>query len=171
MKLQRLLTSGILILTCLQIEAQNQQDVTSYIINPSFETTSSGWALTNLSRQSNSQFTKKAGTYYMEKWTAKGNGAGSASARQTLKALPTGVYKLTVGAQNIDQNTTSRQCNGAYIYAGNSKEPVYKAADYSLEFIHTSGDVEIGFVADNAEGNWVSVDNFRLYLIRPEDPA
>ena len=169
MKLQRLLTSGILILTCLQIEAQNQQDVTSYIINPSFETTSSGWALTNLSRQSNSQFTKKAGTYYMEKWTAKGNGAGSASARQTLKALPTGVYKLTVGAQNIDQNTTSRQCNGAYIYAGNSKEPVYKAADYSLEFIHTSGDVEIGFVADNAEGNWVSVDNFRLYLIRELD--
>ena len=72
---------------------------------------------------------------------------------------------LTVGAQNYDQQNMSSKCTGTYIYAGDQREPVYTPADYSVKFTNITGEVEIGYVAENASGNWIAVDNFRLYLI------
>ena len=145
--------------------AQEVQDMTKYITNPSFENSTKGWTVSSLGSQSNNEFKKKAGTYYLEKWVASGNSVGNGSARQVLTTLPMGVYRLTVGAQNLDQRNTSRQCSGAYIFAGQNKTTVYTTDDYSVEFSYVAGDVEIGFVAEGAAGNWIAVDNFRLYKI------
>ena len=45
------------------------------------------------------------------------------------------------------------------------KETVYTPNDYSVKFTNITGQPEIGFVAENATGNYLAVDNFRLYLI------
>lgn len=146
------------------ISEDNPKDVTSYIVNPSFENSTNGWTSEDLSSQGNSSFTKKAGSYYLEKWTGSGS-VGSAYVKQTVKNLPNGIYKLTVAAQNYTQSATSKKNTGAYIFAGDQKEIVYTPADYSVKFTSIAGETEIGFMAENATGNWIAVDNFRLYLI------
>lgn len=146
-----------------------QTEVSSqYVQDPSFEKKGEGWTIDNLSAQNNSSFTKKKGTIYMEKWTSKGNAVGNASAIQTLTALPAGNYKLTVAAQNIQQDSNEAQ-TGASIYAGatTNSTTVTKAADYDVEFSTPGTDVTIGFRAVSASGNWICVDNFRLYYISP----
>ena len=144
-------------------------DKTKYITNPSFENGTTGWTIESLSSQGNSSFKKKDGTYYMEKWVGYNSAVGSASARQKLKNLPNGVYKLTVAAQNYSETATTKKNTGAYIYAGDQKETVYTPDDYSVKFTSVSGEMEIGFVAEDATGNWLAVDNFRLYLIGEAD--
>ncbi|MBQ0020613.1 MAG: hypothetical protein KBT39_08855 [Bacteroidales bacterium] len=141
-------------------------DYTHYIVNPSFEDGGSkGWTCDALVSQSNSSFTKKKGSIYLEKWVDKGKQVGSASVSQKIANLPNGQYRLTVAAQNLNQNSTSQKCSGAVIYAGSTEENVYTAKDYELKFTSIAGEVEVGFRAKNATGNWLSVDNFRLELI------
>lgn len=163
-----LLTCLLTVLT-LTLSAQEEQDVTNRISNPSFESGTSGWAVSELSSQSNSSFTKKAGNSYIEKWVSSSSSVGNASARQTVKNLTIGQYKLTVAAQNLSQSNTSRQCKGAYIFAGRQQTPVYTPNDYTVLFTVVSGEVEIGFVAENADGNWLAIDNFRLYRVGDAD--
>lgn len=155
----------------LNISEENPMDYTSYILNPSFEQSgSASWTSENLQSQTNSSFTKKSGTTYLEKWVSQGNAVGNASLSQAIK-IPAGKYKLTVAAQNLNQGSTSQQCTGAYIYAGDQQTPVYTPADYSVVFTSISGQEEIGFIAQGATGNWLAVDNFRLYLIGVIDIA
>lgn len=150
----------------LNVSEENPLDYTSYILNPNFDVDgTANWTNSNFSVQSNSSFIKKSGVAYIEKWVASGNKVGDASISQQLTNLPNGRYKLTVAAQNYNQAATSQQCTGAYIYAGDQQEPVYIPADYSVIFTNISGEVEVGFKAENASGNWLAVDNFRLYLI------
>ena len=169
------MTQKNLILTCLMtfltmtVSAQDQQDMTQYITNPSFESGTTGWTVSNIKLQTNDVFSKKSGGTYVEKWTGKGGSVGDASASQTLTNLPIGIYRLTVGAQNMDENNTSRQCTGAYIFGNDQKVTVYTPDDYSVEFTCISGEAEIGYVAEGATGNWLAFDNFRLYLIGQVD--
>ena len=146
------------------ISEDNPQDKTSLIVNPSFEEGTSGWTVAQLSGQSNSAFKKKAGSTYMEKWTGSGS-VGDGSVTQTLTALPNGVYKLTASAQNYTEKAATTQNKGAYVFADDEQTPVYGPDDYSVKFTSITGEAEIGFVADGATGNWIAVDNFRLYLI------
>lgn len=146
-------------------------DKTEYIANPSFENGTNGWSIDGLGRQNNNSFTLKSGTYYMEKWTSSGNSVGSGYAKQTIENLPRGQYKLTVAAQNLSQNNTSKQNTGAYIFAGDEKTTVYTPNDYSVTFTCIMGEVEIGFVAQNATGNWIAVDHFRLSLVGEVDAS
>lgn len=139
-------------------------DDQDYILNNSFENGTTSWTCDGLSSQSNTAFTKKDGSKYMEKWVSQGNKVGSASISQTI-SLPNGVYKLTVAAQNLNQSATSSKCTGARIYAGSSETTVYTPADYSVEFISLTGKVVVGFEAVDATGNWLAVDNFRLDLV------
>ena len=143
------------------ISEENPYDVTAtYIVNPNFEKSTNGWTVDNLVGQTNSSFTKKSGSTYLEKWTSSGS-VGDGSVKQTI-TLPNAIYKLTVAAQNYTQTSASTKNSGAYIYAGNQQEPVYTPADYSVTFTSIAGEVEIGFVAEGATGNWLCVDNFRL---------
>ena len=147
------------------VSEENPLDYTEYIVNPSFETDGSkGWTNENMASQSNTSFTKKAGSVYMEKWVASG-GAGNAHLYQTLTGLPNGVYKLVAAAQNQNQSNKTQKCKGVVIYAGDVEETVYTPADYSVRFTSVAGDVQIGFRAVDATGNYLCVDNFRLYLI------
>jgi len=168
--MKRLLSFSIFMLLAIAgfaqgVSEENPVDKTSLITNPSFENSTNGWTCENLGSQSNSSFTKKSGSYYIEKWTSQGNTVGDAMVKQTLKNVPIGKYKMTVAAQNLSQANTTRKNTGAYIYAGDQKEPVYTPADYSVIFTNIIGEVEIGFAAQNATGNWLAVDNFRLYQI------
>ena len=148
------------------VSEENPLDCTKYITNPSFEDSGAkGWTNESLVAQSNSSFTKKSGSVYMEKWVDKGKAVGDAHIYQTLTGLPNGTYLLTVAAQNLNQNSTSQKCKGAVIYADGVEEPVYTPKDYSLKFNSIAGSVKIGFRAEGATGNWLSVDNFRLYMI------
>ena len=150
------------------VSEENPLDKTEYITNPNFENSTNGWTVESLVTQTNNSFTKKSGGTYLEKWTGSGS-VGSGSVKQTVKDLPNGIYKLTVAAQNYTQSNTSKKNTGAYIYAGDQQETVYTPADYSVKFTSIAGEVEIGFVAENATGNWICADNFRLYLIGEVD--
>lgn len=148
----------------LSIQAANAQN----IVNPSFENGTDGWTNTGLVKQTNSSFKQKSGATYMEKWVASGSSVGTASIKQVVKGLEPGKYTLTVAAQNLNQSNETQKCTGAKIYAGKVSTTVYTPADYTVEFTHITGDIEIGFSATNASGNWLAVDNFRL--VRTGDP-
>lgn len=140
-------------------------DRTSLITNPSFESALRGWVSSELAVQGNDLFSKREGAIYLEKWVGAGSAAGNAAVKQTVKNLPVGKYRLTVAGQNQDQNNKTAQKSGAYIYAGTAQTPVYTPDDYSVDFTAVIHELEIGFEAKNAKGNWLSVDNFRLLQI------
>lgn len=163
--MKKILLTNILMLLAFCANAQSATDRTSYITNPNFESGVNGWVCESLQAQSNSSFTKKSGSVYMEKWVPTGNYVGNGSIYQTITQLPIGIYQLTVAAQNLNQSNTSQNCSGVYIYANDQKTDVYTPDNYSVTFTNITGDVEIGFVAKNASGNWIAVDNFRLSQI------
>jgi len=146
------------------ISEENPLDKTEYILNPSFENSTNGWDCENLATQTNTEFKEKTGSTYLEKWKESGS-VGSGYVKQVIKNLPNGIYKLTAGAQNYTQSSTNKKNTGAYIFAGKEQTTIYTPDDYSVTFTSIAGEVEIGFVAENATGNWIAVDNFRLYLI------
>ena len=157
-----------------------QEDKTSLIKNPSFETDgTTGWTVNNMSTQSNSVFTRKAGTYYLESWVAIGQQIGKASVTQTLKDLPQGTYKLTAAALHIQQTGSNSTTNkgtaqtGVYLFAGNTKQVVTSMKQYNLSFsvVDAKADIEIGLQAAEATGNYLCVDNFKLQYMGEVTPA
>ncbi|MGM9708249.1 MAG: hypothetical protein ACI3ZB_01375 [Prevotella sp.] len=146
------------------VSEDNPLDKTEYIANPSFEDGTKGWTCDGLVTQTNSSFTKKAGSTYIEKWVSSGNKVGDASVSQTV-TLPNGVYVLTVGAQNLNQASSTQKCTGVVIFADDSETDVYTPADYSVKFTNLTGETVIGYRAVGATGNWLAVDNFRLSLV------
>lgn len=148
-----------------QVSEDNPQDCTGLIANPSFENGGEGWTVSGLLPQTNSDFAKKQGTTYYEKWVSSGSAVGNGSVCQTVGSLPAGIYKLTVGAQNLSQQQPQKENGGACIFADDTATPVYGPADYSVVFTSVAGSADIGFRAERAEGNWIAVDNFRLYRI------
>lgn len=167
-KLYAFITVAALMLGTLQSFGQTNV-TTKFVKNPSFEKQTENWTVTNLSPQSNSSFKKKQGTYYLEKWTGSG-AVGNGSAVQTLTGLPAGKYKLTAAAQNIQQDSSNTAQTGASIYAGatSNATTVTVINDYSVEFETPGTDVNIGFRAVSASGNWICVDNFRLFYLAPD---
>ena len=163
--MKKLLLTNIMMFLAFCANAQSDTDRTSYITNPSFENGTNGWVCESLQSQNNNSFTKKSGNIYMEKWVSSGNYVGNGSIYQTITQLPIGIYRLTVAAQNLNQSNTSQNCSGVYIYADDQQASVYTPGDYSVTFTNITGDVEIGFVAKGATGNWIAVDNFRLSQI------
>lgn len=151
--------------------AAETADRTSYIQNPSFESElATGWTVNGMSRQGNSVFTLKKGSYYAESWVSIGQQLGDASVTQTLCNLPKGTYKLTASALHIQQSSSGSTVNkgtaqkGAYLFAGNSRTMVTAMRQYSVTFavLEDKGSVEIGLKAEAATGNYLCVDNFTL---------
>jgi len=145
--------------------------MTNYILNPSFESGTDSWNVSNLSQQSNTTFKMKQGKIYLEKWTDRGSKVGSASATQKLTGLPAGNYRVVAGAHNIQQTKEGdatgdgTEQTGAIIFAikTSNSTKVTVPADYEVTFNTSGTDVTIGFRAVNASGNWICVDNFRLF--------
>ena len=146
--------------------ASNPLNLTSLIQNNSFETGNfTGWTQTGLKFQSNSSFSIKNGTYYVEKWIDKGSAVGDARVSQTLSGMRPGKYILRVAGQNIQENYSSAVQTGAWIFANSNKLNVTTRKNYALEFVLVNDKLEIGFEAKNASGNWIALDNFRLEYI------
>lgn len=140
--------------------------MTNYILNPSFESGTTDWTVSNMKVQSNNSFTKKQGTNYLERWVSSG-AAGTCSVTQKIQALPAGQYRLTAAAQNIQQDSPTTAQTGATITAGSAATTVTVVNDYNVEF-GAYGEVTIGFKAVSATGNYLCVDNFRLFYIAPD---
>lgn len=138
------------------------QELDNRISNASFEKGFEDWTQEGMAVQTNTSFALKAGNTYVEKWVSSGSNVGDASVKQQIKDLPMGVYLLKAAAQNIQQNNASVQ-HGAWITANISKTEVSGSADYTLVFTNIEKNATIGFEAVGATGNWLSVDNFRIY--------
>ena len=146
--------------------SENPLSMTDHIVNPSFETGDmTGWTVTGMSTMDNNIFSIKQGTWYVERWTGRGGAVGDARISQRLTGMPAGRYRLTVAAQNIQEDTPSTVQTGAWIFAGQHTEAVGIRNNYTLEFVQAADELEIGFEAKGATGNWLSVDNFRLEYI------
>ena len=151
---------------------EHPYDMTDAIVNPSFENNGTkGWTAVNMGAQGNDSFSRKAGSTYVECWTWRGNAVGDGSVRQVVKDLPAGNYRLTAVAQNIQEDSPTARKAGAWIYANEQKAAVYKADKYQVNFTCISGEVEIGFEAKNAQGNWIAVDNFQLWFVGASQEA
>lgn len=144
-------------------------DMTELVVNPSFENKTEGWTVSNIALQSNDLYTKKDGVNYLEKWTGRGGKVGDASVLQIVEGLDMGVYQLVAAAQNIQQDTPNSSQSGAWVVANDSRLAVDKTNDYTLTFTNIESSATIGFVAMGATGNWLSVDNFRLYYVGGTD--
>lgn len=141
----------------------NPLDLTSLIVNPSFEMGDfTGWTSTSMGLQGNSVFSIKNGNNYAEKWTGRGGAVGDAQLKQVITDMEPGRYRLKAVAQNIQEDRPTAEQSGAWIYANNYQQPVSVRKDYSLDFVLVSNELEIGFLAKGATGNWISVDHFRL---------
>lgn len=151
---------------CANASADNPLDLTSKIVNPSFETGDlTGWTAEHMGTQGNSVFSIKQGNIYVEKWTGRGGAVGDALLKQTLTDMQPGRYRLIVAAQNIQEDTPTKAQTGAWIFANTHTMVVEKRQQYTLEFVLVSNILEIGFKAQGATGNWLAVDNFRLEYI------
>lgn len=145
-----------------QVMAQSNK--TSLISNPSFEIGIGDWNTLQMKKQTNTSFVHKDGSVYLEKWVGSGSRAGDAHAFQTIKSVPNGRYRLIVAAQNVQQNSSAKQ-TGAWIVANDSRVEINAAGDYTVEFTVIENQATIGFEAVGATGNYLSCDNFRLYLL------
>ncbi len=162
-KFTSLLLAAFMLIASGHVNAQT--DVTgTYLKNPSFEDNINNWNNEGMVTQNNTSFSKKDGSIYLERWVGQGSKVGNAQVSQAIQGLPNGVYTLKVAAQNIQQNSSTTQ-TGACIFADDAETTVNKTADYSLDFTVIEGQVTIGFRAENATGNWISCDNFRLYAV------
>lgn len=141
----------------------NLVDYTHLIVNPSFEDAFNGWTNSGMQAQSNTSFTKKQGTVYVEKWIDRGSKVGSCSVYQTITGLDAGIYILKAYGQNIQEDSPSTRQTGAYIFAGQGQTAVNRTGEYALQFTNIDGILTFGFEAENATGNWLAVDGFRLY--------
>lgn len=143
-----------------------QSNVTDkYIENPDFGARFAAWSNPGkFNYNIATNFNKKSGEVYMEKWVDKSKTLGSNDGMsQKLRNLPTGTYTLVVAAQNIAQSNLSKACTGAYIFAGQEQVEISESRDYSVVFTVVNGKADIGIKLKNCNGNWVCVDNFRLF--------
>ncbi len=146
----------------------NPVDMSGVIINASFENGFDGWSNTGFASQTNSVFLYKAGSIYIEKWVNIGSKVPDVAVEQILTDLPNGKYTLKVAAGNIQQSGSGSTDNagdpqtGAYLYAGLEKVNVNTMQEYSVDVIVVDNQLSIGFKTENATGNWLTCDNFRL---------
>ncbi|UKK56283.1 hypothetical protein [Prevotella communis] len=154
-------------------------DMTSKIVNPSFETGDlTGWTVTNSSDtgvkpNSNATYTAEGcdGDYLFNTWW-KGN-----PITQTIAGLPNGLYELKVlvtndaGEGNNDKPCIFLIANGAHSDAIPTTTKS-KFEEGSLQFYVIDGTATIGVVGGNGDGTfnaggyyWYKADNFRLKYV------
>lgn len=153
-------------LPLLGMEASAQTDVTNkYLENADFQARFAAWVNPgSFTYNTASSFKGKSGEIWMEKFVAKGSSLGTnAGIYQTLRDLPTGTYTLVAAAQCVQQSDATRECKGAYLYAGQEQTAITEAGDYSVTFTVVNGKADVGIKLSACNGNWVCVDNFRLY--------
>ncbi|MDR6196926.1 LamG-like jellyroll fold domain-containing protein [Siphonobacter sp. SORGH_AS_0500] len=136
-------------------------DMTSRVVNPSFESGFTGWNSNGLYTQGNNDFNpQKAGNTYIERWVSTPP-VPDVSVSQKITNLPNGKYTVTIGGQNITQSPLAGQ-TGAYVFGNISQAEVKAKGEYSVDFLVVDSTATIGFKTQNSKGNWAACDNFRL---------
>ena len=135
-------------------------DLTSLIVNPSFEQSTNGWTVVGgLGPQGNDAFSKD-GSFYLEYWQPN----GTKSVSQTVGYLPAGLYKMEVRVK-------ARGVTSAKVFAGGIDHAVTvedKENEYTVNFaLDDKADALIGFegVGTGASASWFALDNFRLTYV------
>lgn len=142
------------------IDGGTNVDLTSFLVNPSFESGLTGWTNTgNMVTQGNTSF-GKTGNNYVEFWQPNGTKGLS----QTIGLLPSGLYELTVDMK-------ARGVTSAKVFAGGNEKAV-KIADeqntYVVDFaVDDKAQATIGFegVGTGAGSSWLALDNFTLKYV------
>ena len=145
------------------IDGGTNVNVTSLIINPSFESDGTGWANSGMGFQTNDAF-GKTGSKYAEAWQPN----GTKSISQTISVLPAGIYQLSVRAK-------ARGVTSAKIFA-NTNELALTIGDVENELnltfdIDDRTAINLGFegVGTGAANSWLALDNFRLTFVGSVD--
>jgi hypothetical protein len=141
------------------INGGNNIDLTSLIVNPSFESGMAGWTYNGIGTQNNTSF-GKTGTNYAEAWQPN----GTKSVSQTIGYLPAGLYELTVKAK-------ARGLTSAKVFAAGIDVPL-KIADedntYTVNFaLDDKSDALVGLeaIGTGAGSSWIAFDNFTLKYV------
>jgi len=154
------------------LTALGRTDVTSSIINPSFETGTlqTGWTNSgSFENQTNTPLFTKDGNNYTQKYTWSGWDAGhsltAGTITQTVSGLSSGMYELVVSAHAVQQAGGNPLHTGAFITAGSQSTEVSGGQDYTIENINvTDGTLTVGYsLVGQIACNWTGFDNFRLY--------
>ena len=126
--------------------------------------------------------TPYSGMFY-EKWAGEVDGATNGigtlqengnyhlndySEYQTLSGLPLGKYRLSAAGEAVQQGSGAEDgLTGYSLYAGSEQTLITTSGTYTVDFIATGADVQVGVKTVSTTANWVSVDNFRLAYIDP----
>ncbi|MBQ2969463.1 MAG: hypothetical protein IJE15_03620 [Bacteroidaceae bacterium] len=158
------------------ISADNPADLTSYIVNNSFETgNTNGWTVksssdTGAKPNSNETYTTSGvdGNYLFNTWWQ------GSPLTQTVANIPNGIYVLNVLVASGDGEYSTPDI---YLLANGEHSEVYTISDgnnkvfhdVSYEFKVLNGQAIIGVVGGNDDGTynadghwWYKADNFRL---------
>lgn len=141
-------------------------DITSLIVNPSFEESpaTNGWVnVGGFVGQTNTSFSLKESNTYVERWKSTGNWTGL-KLSQTINYIPNGIYRLTASALN-NPNTVG----GAFLFANDERAEVFGVEEKTILVTVTDNKLTIGYEVVNG-GNYVATDNFRLSYISDGSP-
>ena len=140
-------------------------DVTYAIANSGFEyRNADGWTSNNGGGYANNNnFGSKAGIGFVERWQSSSNGGlSNGTFTQTLTDLPSGLYEVSVYAQNIEQQNGSAAGRGMYVTANNARTEISANNQYKVRTTVTDGQLTLGIQLDGCTGNWIAFDRFGL---------
>ena len=165
---------------------QNPVDVTSLMVNPSFDGNANGWTTEreadptgqqdNFGYQGSTQNTSDGTTFagFWERWNPNAPQMDW-SIHQNLNNIPNGRYRLTAYVLTYKQEEDGVGPQGLYVYATSfdtetrsSEQPLASpdgagyASPVSVEFDVVNHVATVGFKAVDYNSNWAGVDNFKL---------
>lgn len=145
------------------IDGGTNVDLTSFIGNPSFESTAAyalvgnGWTNegVGIQGQTNSGFDGyRVGSVFAERWTGSGS-IGAFKTYQTISALPAGIYEVSAVATFNGE--------GATLFANSTTSAISDVGTYKAVIeIADKGSIELGVQAVAPTGSWFKADNFQL---------
>ena len=125
-----------------------------------------GWTFQSLHGAGNTNFGMMSGSNFVEYWQNSATGLPNAEMTQIV-TLPAGKYILTAEAQNLQQNNSSVEPGGFFLFGPEGQTEITNvAATVATTFTLTEKtEVTIGVKLLGCTGNWVCVDNFQLFQV------
>lgn len=154
----------LFLLNGLYVSAQfNPNNVTSRVINPSFESgISDGWTNNGMTVQTNTEAAaSKTGWNYAERWAEAPNALPDSYIKQVITGLPDGEYELSATC-HAELQGQSVAVVGVYLYADDQEVEVSATQRYKVNVTVTNGKLNIGFRCEDTNANWITVDHFQL---------
>lgn len=139
----------------------------TYIQNAGLDESIEGWTITaGFKKAGNKNFGMMSGSDFVEFWQNSATGLPNAEMTQIV-TLPAGKYILTAEAQNLQQNNSSVEPGGFFLFGPEGQTEITNvAATVATTFTLTEKtEVTIGVKLLGCTGNWVCVDNFQLFQV------